>query len=331
MTAAGEPRQIFDVSVVVCTYDRYDLFVQSVRSCLANATRLGLSFEIVVADNSPSGHAEEFVSQLRAEGIPIAWVPCSPPNISVARNAGIGAAQAPLVAFLDDDLEVVEGWLDYLVATMSRFGADVALGPLYPRFVTAPPSWDGGATRFTRTMEAEEGVQIPVEVSGRNRPLTVSTACSIWRVETCFTDAAPFNPVFGASGGEDLDLFWRIYDRGCRFVWSPQAAVYETIPHSRTRFKYQLMRAFSGGQTYASVVIGHRGRRAAVKIVALGVIQVGIGLVMTAGAGLLTVVSGGRKFPMFAHRLLSLASAVGKIAHRKMVPLYHLETSLKQG
>ena len=49
-------------------------------------------------------------------------------NISIARNACLEAASAPLVAFIDDDEIARPGWLAGLVADMDAPNADVVFG-----------------------------------------------------------------------------------------------------------------------------------------------------------------------------------------------------------
>ncbi len=138
-------------SVVITTHSRPLLLAAALRSCLANATRRGLAFEVVVADNSAAGHAAAVLAGIETE-VPLRAVPCAPANISVARNAGLHAARAPLVAFLDDDQEVESGWLDALVDTLHRTGADAAVGVVLPRLAPGvePAPWDPESRQFSR-------------------------------------------------------------------------------------------------------------------------------------------------------------------------------------
>ena len=221
-------------SIVICTYNRPLLLEAAVRSCLADATRQQAKFEIVIADNSPSGHAASLVAELVAQGHPVRSVPASPPNISIARNAGLRAAQAPLVAFLDDDLQVEPGWLDHFLVTMATSGADAAIGPVRPTFEQGqPPAWDPQGERFTRVLDMPSGFILRDDEANRTG-FTVSTASSIWRADRCFADAEPFDPAFGASGGEDLDLILRLQKRGRHFVWCAEAALSDSQIWSRS-------------------------------------------------------------------------------------------------
>lgn len=315
------------VSVVVCTYNRPLLLEATLRSCLANATRHDLPYEIVIADNSPSGHASAVVAKLLSAEAPIRCVPCHPPNISIARNAGLRAAQAPLVAFLDDDLEVEPGWLDALHATITGTGADGVIGGLVPVFYGgAPPDWDPSASRFTRVCGLPDGAPIAPEGLLRPAGVTFATANSIWRAATCFTDEEPYAPRFGVSGGEDFDLSLRLHRRGRSFAWCAAPPVRETIPLQRQDLRYQLRRAFSGGQVYASVVIHNAPAKFAA---ALPVMAAGLAQGVVHGLVALACWPAGRFSAaarlVAARQGVAALSGFGKLMWWRLVRLYHTE------
>lgn len=311
-----------EVSVVVCTYSRPRMLEATLRSCLANATRRGLTYEVVVADNSPAGHAPGVVAKLPAGEVAIRCVACHPPNISIARNAGLRAACAPLVAFLDDDVEVEPGWLDALHATLTTTGADGVIGGLVPAFEGgAPPGWDPNATRFTRVYDLPEGTRIAPEGPLRPKGAAFATANSIWRAATCFTDEAPYDPRFGASGGEDFDLSLRLHHRGRSFAWCAAPPVRETIPAARQELRYHLRRAFSGGQVYAGVMIHNSSAklRVAARMMAAGLVQ---GVVH--GLAWLACGLAGARLAA-AREGIATMSGFGKLLWWRLIPLYHTE------
>ena len=318
---------IATVSVVICTYNRLRLLERAVTSCLRDATARGTAFELVIADNSPSGHARPLADRLAADGVALRRVPASPPNISVARNAGLHATDSSLVAFMDDDLELERGWLDYLMDTLDRTGADVALGPVRPRFAGASPAWDPDGMRFTRVMDAASGTPVVAGGARGGGGLVVSTASSLWRRATCFTDGEPFDPAFGVSGGEDLDLFLRLQARGCRFVWCAEAGVWESIPDSRTTLRYHALREFTGAQVYTAASIRHSAAPVvrAADIMARGSVQFAAGACGLLVAGALAPVSGlaGRKRRV--RHLLQTVAGAGKLMWVRKMPLYHVE------
>ena len=315
-------------SVVICTYNRLQMLKDAVQSCLQDGSVRGTAFEVVIADNSPSGHAKAFAMDLAAAGLPVRWVHASPPNISIARNAGLHAASAGLVAFMDDDLVLEPGWLDHLIDTLEQGGADVAVGPVRPRFTEgAAPAWDPAGSRFTRVLPRPSGTALVVSGRNRTRGFVVSTASSLWRRSTCFTDPDPFDPAFGASGGEDLDLFLRLEQRGRRFVWCAEAGVWETIPAGRTALRYQAMRAYSGAQVYTAAAIRHATApaRSAADIMGRGAIQAVAGIAALLATGLLRPLTGEAGRARLVMHVLATAAAAGKLLWWRKIPLYHIE------
>ena len=137
---------------------------------------------------------------------------------------------------------------------LEQSGADVAIGPVRPRFEGECPAWDPAGPASRACLPDRSGAAI---VAGGARQgstgFGVSTASSIWRRATCFTDPEPFNPEYGISGGEDFDMFLRLQSRGRRFVWCAEAGVWESIPNSRTELRYQAMRECTGAQVYTGV------------------------------------------------------------------------------
>ena len=315
-------------SVVICTYNRLRMLEHAVQSCLRDATARGTAFELVIADNSPTGHAKALAERLAAEGQLVRWVHASPPNISVARNAGLHAAAAPLVAFMDDDLELERGWLDHLMDTLEHSGADVALGPVRPRFAGACPAWDPEGARFTRVLPDPSGTLVTAGGAGKGGGgFVVSTASSLWRRATCFTDAHPFDPAFGVSGGEDLDLFLRLQARGCRFVWCAEAGVWETVPASRTAVGFQALRAFTGAQVYTAASARHAARPTlrVADIMARGAVQLAVGVAGVMVAGALAPLTGVAGQQRLMRQVLTVANGAGKLLWWRKVGLYHVE------
>ncbi|MBP0447234.1 glycosyltransferase family 2 protein [Roseomonas sp. SSH11] len=315
-------------SVVICTFNRLGLLKAAVTSCLESATQRGTPFEIIISDNSPSGHARAYAEDLVAAGKPVRWVAASPPNISIARNTGLRTARAELVAFLDDDLEVEPGWLDHLIDTLERSGADAAVGPVRPRFVEGTaPDWDPEGRFFTRVLPLPSGTPIAAGGQGRIKGFAISTASSIWRSSTCFTDPEPFDPAFGASGGEDLDAFLRLERRGRRFVWCAEAGVWEAIPAGRTDLGYQLMRAYSGGQVFTAATLHNQAPPVSRKagMLAIGAAQLGVGSLAVLASALLRPLSGAAGRQRLVRHLLRTAGAAGKLTWWRKLPLYHVE------
>jgi len=98
-----------EVSVVVCTRDR----PAQLEVCIRRLEQQRYPrFEVVVVDNAATTDAVRTLVESRAEGPVRFRYQAEPrPGLSWARNAGIAAATADIIAFLDDDDEPDQHWL----------------------------------------------------------------------------------------------------------------------------------------------------------------------------------------------------------------------------
>src|ERR1044072_1577697 len=101
----------FDISVILCTYNRCELLKKSIASVL-NQDCSGVKFELLVVDNNSADETravcDSFISQ---SSIPIHYIFEPRQGVSYARNAAIARAKAPIMAFFDDDVCVSRNWL----------------------------------------------------------------------------------------------------------------------------------------------------------------------------------------------------------------------------
>ncbi|MEY2567264.1 MAG: hypothetical protein QOE35_1793 [Actinomycetota bacterium] len=109
------------LSVVVPTYNRARALEATVRSVLAQQ---GAAVEVVVADD---GSVDDTAEVVAAIGDPrVRYVAQDNAGGCAARNAGARVATAPVLAFLDDDDEVVPRWAATLLGQLGDPNCAVA-------------------------------------------------------------------------------------------------------------------------------------------------------------------------------------------------------------
>jgi hypothetical protein len=122
-------------SIVVPTKARPDYLRVTLASIAAQSVRAEAEL-IVVDDAGPSAQG-----RLIAERFGARYEPHSRPlGLNVARNTGVERSRGELVVFVDDDVEVCEGWLEALLtAAREHHSIEVFTGPILPRLEGSPP------------------------------------------------------------------------------------------------------------------------------------------------------------------------------------------------
>jgi len=87
--------------------------------------------EVVVIDDGPDGRTRAVAQRHGARYV----AHDGPRGINVARNTAIDVTEAPLLAYLDDDVEVDDGWLAALLRAADACPDEVGVltGPIRPR------------------------------------------------------------------------------------------------------------------------------------------------------------------------------------------------------
>jgi len=200
---------VTDVAVVVCTRDRPEL-LRGVLPSLIEAKARGA--DVVVVDSASIGPETR---QLAAEAN-VRVVRCDRPGASRARNAGLRATTAAVVAFTDDDCRPRVGWTDALGAAFADDGVGFATGRVLP---------GQGPGRAMSPMERAEPAQWR---RGDDVDQVGHGACMAVR-RTAFETVGGFDEVLGAGaplhGSEEKDLFWRMLQAGWEGRFVPAAEV----------------------------------------------------------------------------------------------------------
>lgn len=159
-------------------------------------------------------------------------------NISLARNRAIRCASGNFLAFIDDDELPPENWLLTLYQARSKYRAAGVLGPVRPLFGPDSPLWLI-RSRLCERPSYKNGTVLKADQTRTGNVLLNRDILN--QVET------PFSPSKGRTGGEDVEFFRSLIDRGNSFVWCEDAPVFEHIPPARCCKQFYLATAFRRG------------------------------------------------------------------------------------
>jgi succinoglycan biosynthesis protein ExoM len=229
---------MLEISVLIPTYLRPVMLRRAIESCLAQQG-LKARFEVVVVDNDPNGSARPLVDEMAAvAAVPIRYVPEPRAGISHARNTAVASAAGRYIAWLDDDEEATPGWLAGFWSTMQQSGADIVVGPHYPRLPPEQAQAYAGRV-YTRDAHAPTGTVLTYwdKLNG------------LFDKERCFAhNPQPFDLWLGIAGGGDTLFFRQLIRAGRKIVWCAEGLILETIPPERLAPRYVFRRRFHHGQ-----------------------------------------------------------------------------------
>jgi GT2 family glycosyltransferase len=201
------------IAVVVPTYRRADR-LERLLGALAAQTIDPARWELVVVDNASHDPAVDQLTQRLTELVPCAAVALvieTNRGPAAARNRGWQATEAPVVAFVDDDVVPDPGWLE---AGLAAF-AEPAVGVVQGR--TRLP--DGVVS------EALPPWSITREI---DRPSPFFEACNIFYRRNVLTSTTGFDEAIGWIG-EDTELGWQVVESGWQRSFAESASVVHDV------------------------------------------------------------------------------------------------------
>lgn len=140
-TSAPLSEQIspIQISAVICTHNREQYLGAAIDSLLHQTCK---HYEVIVVDNASTDQTAE-IAKARLHSPKVRYIYEETLGLSVARNTGAAAAKGQIVAYLDDDAEASEGWLEALCQAFEDEKVAVAGGKvtlIWPPHTT-PPNW----------------------------------------------------------------------------------------------------------------------------------------------------------------------------------------------
>ncbi len=243
------------LALVFCTFQRNDKLAEALESLVTQAVPDGVEASVTVVDNSNDGQARALVEGFNGRWrFPVRWIEAHPPNISVARNAGVAATAEPYLVFLDDDETCAPGWFPALISAMRACERDVLVGPVLTEFEAPERASPSARQLFTRVHDWPLGTELFAYGPHKQATLSLATNNAVFKRATTLDGAQPFDLDFGNGGGEDFDLFCRIQKRGARVAWAPGFQVRSFVSAARCERDYLRKRAYAGGQAYAAAI-----------------------------------------------------------------------------
>ncbi len=195
------------VSVVVASYNGG----RTLLACLESLFRLNYpDYEVILVDDGSTDDTAQIAKRFPA----LRCIHQANLGLSAARNAGIAAASGEIVAFTDSDCRADEDWLYYLVADWQQ---DDYVGMGGHNFLPPDDSLVASAV-----MVSPGG---PAHVMLSDREAEHIPGCNMAFYKWALAEIGGFDPTF-RKAGDDVDVCWRLQQRGHRIGFSPTGFVW---------------------------------------------------------------------------------------------------------
>ncbi len=196
------------VSVVVASYNG----AATLRACLQSLERLNYpDFEVILVDDGSTDETESIAALFPSVRY---FRQDQNRGLSVARNVGITASTGEIVAFTDSDCRADEDWLRYLVGDLLNSRCAGIGGHNF-----LPP--DDSPTAAC-VMVSPGG---PAHVMLTDRVAEHIPGCNMAFYRWALDSIGGFDPMFWKAG-DDVDVCWRLQQRGYRLGFSPAGFVW---------------------------------------------------------------------------------------------------------
>jgi mycofactocin glycosyltransferase len=243
-TGAALPSPLPSISVVIPVKDRAD----ELRRCLDSITRVDYPrdlVEVIVVDDGSRDDSAKVARESGALVIPSGGTGRGP---AAARNVGARAATGEILAFIDSDCTASPEWLTELLPAFSD-AAVAAVGGMVDGMCTAS------------TVDRYEAVMSSLTLGSRERfgsdgdDTFYLPSCNLLVRRTSFLEIGGFADAMHV--GEDVDLTWRLRDRGRTIVYLPAGRI---CHEHRSTLRSFMSRRFDYGTSEGTLQLLHPRR-----------------------------------------------------------------------
>ncbi len=207
-----------DISLILATVGRTTELHKLVDSLAAQTLH---DFEVIVVDQNADERLQPALQRARSLGLSLRHLKHAPPNLALARNAGIAAASGRWLGFPDDDCWYEPQTLErMLLRTLRRDRPAGIVG----RWVEQDPAYPPGALSWQRSSRFRD---LPVA------SITLFFSRALLQRLGGFDGRLGVGQWFGA--GEETDIVLRALRAGALLAYEPELLVHHRAePPART-------------------------------------------------------------------------------------------------
>lgn len=240
-----QPAAVPYISIVIPVKDRAGELQRCLTS-LANLRYPQEKLQVIVVDDGSSDDSPLVARQFRALLVPSGGIGRGP---AAARNVGASLASGEILAFIDSDCSASQEWLNELIPAFNNQSMAAVGGQV-----------DGMCTESA--VDRYESIMSSLSLGVRERTGSGGNdtfylpSCNLLVRRTAFRSAGGFKDEMHV--GEDVDLTWRLRDKGWTISYLPTGNV---LHEHRSSLRSFMSRRFDYGTSEGMLQLLHPGRK----------------------------------------------------------------------
>ena len=219
------------VSIIIPVYNQALYTFNCLRAIAANSD--DIAYEVIVIDDCSQDQTLEMLSQIK--GIKV-YRNSTNQGFIFSCNRGASLAQGQYLCFLNNDTQVLPGWLGHLMGTFRAYpraggvGAKLLYGDRTLQEAGGMITADGRATNWGKYRDRNQPAYNYV------REVDYCSAACLMVPTDLFRYLGGFDPNFAPAYYEDTDLCFQIRAQGYEVLYQPRAVVihYEGVSHGHS-------------------------------------------------------------------------------------------------
>lgn len=228
-------------SVIICTYNRSKLLIETIESIL-NVAKVRNDFELLIIDNNSKDNTKQAVQRFLSD--PRVIYKCEyNQGLSHARNRGMEEARGEILVYLDDDIELVDNYFEICDAIFSDISISISGGKVLPYRVDIPKWLPKKYYYLVSVFDLGDDFKIVDTLMGANYAMTKKLAAEV----------GLYNPELGRKGdnlmgGEENDYLERAKVFGYKITYNPELVVFHKI-NNKLNKKYVFDYSYQNGKS----------------------------------------------------------------------------------
>ena len=241
-----------NISIIICTHNRAHFLKDALQSLMNMKVSTECNVELLVVNNASSDGTTSVINEFfgNSKGFYVKSIFEPRLGKTYALNKAIRDASGEILAFVDDDHIVSDGYLDAFCKIAKEnpsFG--LFCGRILPNWDGTEPQWVHDNTLYpirpfpvpcfdlgNKAIEVREGMFTP-------------GAGNLFIRKYVFQTVGPFSEMLGPkghnlNGGEDIEFIKRALRSGEKLLYVPEALQYHQVDKSKLTLSYLIKKAY---------------------------------------------------------------------------------------